>query len=342
MNYAIFAFSRRGRETAQRARDCLAAPGDTFRCYAPEAYAGGDFAPLQSPCVQCTGPLFAWADALVFVGAVGIAVRSIAPYVRDKRSDPAVLCADELGQFVIPLLSGHIGGANALAQRLAAGLGAVPVVTTATDVNGKFSVDAWAARQGLFISDLKLAKAVSAAILERPVPLCCDFPIQGALPPGTEPGDRGPLGICISCRQKAPFQATLLLVPKVLHLGLGCRRGTPEADIRAAVEQALDQENIHPEAIKCAASIDLKRDEPGLLRYCAAQGWPLSFYSAAELAALTGDFTPSERVLRVTGVDNVCERAAMLGARRLLLRKTVCRGVTVALAAENWTACFQP
>lgn len=340
MKLAIFAYSRRGRETALRARDCLRAPGDECRCFAPERYAGGDFAPLGSPCAQATGALFAWADALVFVGAAGIAVRSIAPWVRDKRTDPAVVCVDELGRFAVPLLSGHIGGANALALRLAEGLGAVPVVTTATDVNGKFSVDAWAARQGLFIDDMKAAKAVSAAILEGPVPLCCDFPIEGPLPPGAERGDAGALGICISWRNRRPFGRTLLLVPPVIHLGIGCRRGTPEGAIRAAVEQVLAEHGIHPRAVRCAASIDLKKDEPGLLAFCESRGWPLAFYSAEELAAAEGEFTPSQRVLRITGVDNVCERSAMLGARRLVVAKTVCSGVTVAAAEEDWTARF--
>ena len=276
----------------------------------------------------------------MFVGAAGIAVRSIAPWVRDKRTDPAVLCVDELGRFVVPLLSGHIGGANALALRLAEGLGAVPVVTTATDVNGRFSVDAWAARQGLFLDSMKAAKAVSAAILEGPVPLCCDFPVEGELPPGVVRGDGGAVGVCVSWRRKAPFRETLLLVPPVLRLGLGCRRGIAPEAVRAAVEQVLDQHGIHPRAVKGAASIDLKRDEAGLLDCCAAQGWPLDFYSAGELAALEGDFTPSERVLRVTGVDNVCERAAAMGGGRLIVGKTVRGGVTVAVAEEGWTARF--
>ena len=278
--------------------------------------------------------------AAVFVGAAGIAVRSIAPWVRDKRTDPAVLCVDELGRFVVPLLSGHIGGANALALRLAEELGAVPVVTTATDVNGRFSVDAWAARQGLFLDSMKAAKAVSAAILEGPVPLCCDFPVEGELPPGVVRGDSGAVGVCVSWRRKAPFRETLLLVPPVLRLGLGCRRGIAAEAVRAAVEQVLDQHGIHPRAVKGAASIDLKRDEAGLLDCCAAQGWPLDFYSAGELAALEGDFTPSERVLRVTGVDNVCERAAAMGGGRLIVGKTVRGGVTVAVAEEGWTARF--
>ena len=340
MKLAIFAYSRRGCGTALRVREGLCRPGDQCRCFAPAKYAGEGFEAVQSPCAQFTGPLFAWADALVFVGAAGIAVRSVAPYVRDKRTDPAVLSVDELGKFVIPLLSGHIGGANALAEELARALNAVPVVTTATDINGKFSVDAWAARQGLYISDMGAAKAVSAAILEGPVPLCCDFPIEGELPQGTAAGDSCQVGIGISWEKKEPFARTLLLTPPVLHLGLGCRRGTPAEAVQAAVDGVLEARNIHPRAVKCAASIDLKRDEAGLLEFCARRGWPVSFYSAGELAALEGAFTPSELVLRVTGVDNVCERAAMMGARRLVVPKTACGGVTVALAEEDWTAKF--
>lgn len=340
MKLAIFAYSRRGCETALRVKEALCTAQDECRCYAAEKYAGGVFETIISPCSRFTGPLFAWADALVFVGAAGIAVRSIAPYVRDKCTDPAVLSVDELGKFVIPLLSGHIGGANALALQLAEALGAVPVVTTATDINGRFSADAWAARRGLFVSDMHAAKEVSAAILERTVPLCCDFPIAGELPPGTEPGDSGEVGICISWRNKQPFGETLLLVPPVLHLGLGCRRGTPAETIKEAVDQVLAEHRIHPKAIQCAASIDLKQDEPGLLDCCAGQGWPVTFYSAEQLAALGGGFTPSERVLRVTGVDNVCERAARMGARRLVVRKTAHHGVTVALAEEGWEARF--
>lgn len=340
MKLVLFAYSRRGRETALRARAALAGPGDQCRCYAPEKYAQEGFLPIHSPCAPFTAPLFDWADALVFVGAAGIAVRSIAPHVRDKRTDPAVLCVDELGRFVIPLLSGHIGGANALAKTLAQALGAVAVVTTATDINQKFSVDAWAAQNGLFIDGMAAAKAVSAAILEGPVPLCSDLPVAGELPPGVVPGESGPVGVCISWRERRPFEATVLLVPPVVHLGLGCRRGVSAQQVAAAVDQALAAHAIHPRAVKCAASIDLKQDEPGLLEFCESRGWPLSFYSAEELAALEGDFTPSERVRRVTGVDNVCERAAMMGAGRLIVPKTAHDGVTVAAAVEDWTARF--
>ena len=340
MKLAVFAFSRQGRDTARRCLAALAGPRDEYRAYASESWAGEGFSPIRPPLADFTAPVFAWADAMVFVGACGITVRAIAPHVRDKRTDPAVLAVDELGQFVIPLLSGHIGGANRLAVRLAEAVGATAVVTTATDVNRRFSVDEWSARQGLYIDDMAAAKAVSAAILEGPVPVWSDFPIAGDLPAGLEPGESGPLGICISWRRKFPFDRTLLLVPPVLRLGIGCRRGTSSGAIDALTDQLLAEHNVHPAAVGTVATIDLKKDETGLLDFCRDLGWPLSCYSAEELAAVEGDFTPSDFVRSVTGVDNVCERAALLGAERLLVKKTARDGVTAALALNAWEVRF--
>ena len=119
-------------------------------------------------------------------------MRSIAPFVRDKKTDPAVLCLDERASFVIPLLSGHIGGANALAARLAGALGAKAVITTATDVNGKFAVDAWAAQNGCAIEDFALAKRFAAEILEHDLPLCSEFPVCPPLPGGVVAAAEGP------------------------------------------------------------------------------------------------------------------------------------------------------
>ena len=338
MKLALFCYSRRGRDTADRVLSAF--PGWEVRKFAPERYAEEGYAPLKRPPRPFYGELFPWADAMVFVGACGIAVREIAPHVRNKATDPAVLSLDELGQFVIPLLSGHIGGANALARRLAKHLGATAVVTTATDINGKFSVDEWAARNGYAISSLAAAKSYSAAILERDLPLVSDFPISGELPEGVYTGDTGDLGLLISWRIREPFGKTLRLIPKTLHLGLGCRRGTSPEAIRAAVQGVLDREGIDPRAVKCAASIDLKKDEEGLLAFCGERKLPVSFYSAEKLRAVPGDFTPSELVQRVTGVDNVCERAALLGAERILVRKQAAGGVTVALAAEKTEVRF--
>ena len=176
MRAALFAFSRGGCVTARRVMAAL--PEAAFVCYTMERFQEPEFLPLDKAVY---GASFSSMDALIFVGACGIAVREIAPYVKSKKTDPAVVCIDEAGRFVIPLLSGHIGGANALAVELAEKLGATAVVTTATDVRGKFSVDAWAARHGCVISDMGLAKAVSAAILEEAYPPL--QPVPPALPP---------------------------------------------------------------------------------------------------------------------------------------------------------------
>ena len=338
MNVALFAYSRQGCRTADRIKTCF--PEDTLRSYTVERLAGEGFSAIPKGEQSLYGEVFGWADVMVFVGACGIAVRKIAPYVRDKRTDPAVLCVDELGNFVISLLSGHIGGANELASRVAGHLGATPVITTATDINRKFSVDAWAARNGFVIDDMQLAKAVSAAILEGNIPIYSDFPVITGYPGGTQPGESGELGICVSYEKKTPFSNTLRLIPQILHLGIGCRRGTTEDAIRHAVDTVLEENRIDPRAVRCVASIDRKAEEAGLLAFCESRGLRPHFYAPARLRQVPGEFTPSAFVESVTGVDNVCERSALLGADKLIIKKTAVGGVTVAVAAEKLEVSF--
>lgn len=335
MTGSIFAFSRQGCHTARRIRE--ACPDVIWNSFTMKRFGEADFSAITP---KCYGDCFASSEILVFVGSCGIAVRKIAPYVHDKRTDPAVVCVDELGTFAIPLLSGHIGGANALARKIAEALHATAVITTATDINRRFSVDTWATEHGCAIGSMKLAKAVSAAILERDIPLKSDFPIAGTLPNGVISGETGNIGIYLTVTDKEPFENTLRLTPKVLHLGIGCRRGIEKEAVERAVAQVFQENGLDFRAVKCAASIDLKQDEEGLLSFCKEQNIPIRFYTAEELTALPGDFTPSPFVQKVTGVDNVCERAALLGADHLIVKKTACHGVTVAVAMENWEVHF--
>lgn len=338
MKVAVFAYSRQGCRTARRVMDFFA--GHELQCYTMVRFAEPGFGAICRPSKSFYGSIFGEVDAMVFVGSVGIAVREIAPHVRDKSTDPAVVAIDELGKFAVPLLSGHIGGANDLALALAERLGATPVITTATDINHRFSVDAWAASNGYVIGSLGGAKAVSAAILEEDVPMHSDFPIVTGLPDGVILGESGDVGICISVYRNEPFLRTLRLVPQILHLGIGCRKGTGASAIWEAVDTVLKDNNIDPRAVKCAASIDLKAEEPGLLQFCEERKLPVSFYSAGELKAVPGDFIPSEFVQSITGVDNVCERSAMVGAEKLIVKKTAHNGVTVAVAAEHLEVRF--
>lgn len=337
MRLAVFAFTRRGCERAQEIQTALNAQ---CRLFTMEKFGMAGFEVYVPPLSDFIKPLWDWAEGLIFVGSTGMAIRGIAPWVRDKKTDPGVIVLDEEGRFVISLLSGHIGGANALTRLLAEALGALPVITTATDVNGKFSVDDWAARNGLTISDMKAAKAVSAAILERDVPLCSDFSIASELPAGTVSGESGALGIYIGWQDKKPFGQTLRLIPKVLTLGIGCRRGTPMEAIEKAVDSVLRERGIPRAALGSAASIDLKKEEPGLLAFCEKWELPAAFYSAEDLRQVPGVFPPSEFVRSVTGVDNVCQRAALMGADRVIVEKTVREGVTVSVAEKHWEVVF--
>ena len=157
--------------------------------------------------------IFKKYNAIVFVGACGIAVRSIAPYVKDKAKDPAVVVVDEKGNFAIPILSGHIGGANDLAEKIASLTSGVSVITTATDINKKFSVDTFAVRNNLHIGDTKLIKEISSRILnDKKVGLYTDYELKN-VPDCFEESNE--VGICISDDDKKPFRTTLNLMPKM-------------------------------------------------------------------------------------------------------------------------------
>lgn len=339
---ALTAFTARGRELAH----CLAESlGGTVR--------------TDESLADWTAENFGTRKALIFVGAVGIAVRSIAPHIQSKAADPAVLCADETGRWIIPVLSGHLGGANALAQRIAALTGGEAVITTATDLNGLFAVDLWAKAQNLAVLQPERIKGVSAKILRgEAITVDCPYPVAGTTPEHIRLGRDA--DVIVSYRSREPFKhchceavtdvtgaairplEALQLVPRVLTLGIGCKRGTGADTLAAAFETFCAERGVLPDAIESAASIDLKQDEAGLLTFCKAHGWPLRFYSAEELRAVTGDFTASAFVEAATGVDNVCERSAVLtSGGGLIEKKYACGGVTFALAERyvnyNWS-----
>ena len=313
---ACLAFTERGRALAERIRAALGG----------EAACTRDGVGLR----EWTAARFPTARALVYVGAAGIAVRAVAPHLVSKTGDPAVICVDEGGRYAIPLASGHLGGANALARQIAAAIGAEAVVTTATDGRGVFAVDEWARTQGLAVVHPERVKAASAALLNgETVTLRAAFPIDGEPPEGVILTERDDADVWLDAR---PHDA-LTLVPRCLTLGVGCRRGTARETLEARFAALCAAHGVLPEAVCAAATIDRKRGEAGLLDFCAAHGWPLLTYTADELAGVAGDFSASAFVRGVTGVDNVCERAAVRAARgELLVGKYAGDGVTFALA----------
>ena len=302
MTCAYLAFTSKGLALARKL--AAAQPGDVARC-------GENGVTLAN----WTAAQFAQSDALVFVGAVGIAVRAIAPHCRSKATDPAVVVLDECGRFAIPLLSGHLGGANDLARRLAKACGAVPVITTATDANGVFAVDEWAKHQHCLVAEPARIKKVSSALLAgRTVRFASDWPIQGTPPAGVEPaGDVAQASFALTITPTMTSNA-LHIIPRIAVLGIGCKRGTPADKLADAFAAFCAETKLAPQSIAAAASIDLKKDELGLAEFGQKQSWPVTFYTADELRAVPGQFAHSDFVQSITGVDNVCERAAVLAA----------------------------
>ncbi|MBO4325979.1 MAG: cobalt-precorrin 5A hydrolase [Clostridia bacterium] len=340
MNICMFCFSDSGAKLALKLCETLGILPENVHTIHKFAEKYG-FTAHRSVCADMK-TLFENNDALIFIGACGIAVRDIAPHLKSKTTDPAVIVIDDRGRYVIPVLSGHIGGANALAEHIAAELGAIPVITTATDGAGRFSCDKWAVESGCVISSMKLAKDVSAEILTRDVPVSSEFelPDGSGLPDGLVNKNEGELGIYIGIRTAEPYKKTLRLIPKIVTLGIGCRRGIPAEAILSAVENVLDANGIDVRAVREIATIDVKKEEQAIIDLGLKLKVPVNYYTAAELNAVPGEFAESEFVRRTVGTGNVCERAAVCGGGRLIVNKTAENGVTVAASMADWRVVF--
>ena len=375
MKVVILSFTQAGTRLGERIGSQFRNEGITCQNYAPAGYAFADILPFPDNPKELIRE--GWGEtSFLFIGAVGIAVRYIAPYVKDKFTDSAVVVMDEKAGYVIPLLSGHLGGAVELSNQLAVWTGAVPVQTTATDVQGKFAVDVFAKKNNCNIFNMKAAKEVSAALLAgKKVGFYSEFPTDGELPEGLARCDEygNPVssmddrseeetqkssdfngtgtdctnidcGVAVTVHTSCnPFISTTQVVPKCLTLGMGCRKDKDARGIAEAAQKVLNRSGFHKEAFEQIASIDLKKEEKGILSL--SQDWQIPFvtYTEEELKQVPGEFTPSPFVKKITGVDNVCERSAVLasGNGRLLQRKTGENGVTTAVAAREWRIHFE-
>jgi len=337
MNVRIIAFSRRGCELAQKV--CKALDDHECGIYSKTTADATGTEKIEGRVSAWTQESFKESDAIVYIGATGIAVRYIAPFVKNKTADPAVISIDERGQFVIPLLSGHIGGSNDLARKIAGGINGTPVITTATDIHGRFSVDSYAVQNNLHIGNMTIAKEISSLIVDdKKVGLVSEVPLPEKIPSELDLNGNEDAGIFISyCTTKSPFKRTLKLTPRCHILGIGCRREIPMECIESLVEYVLGKENISIKSVRAIASIDLKRNERGLLEFSKKIKAEPVFFSSEELASLPDvGFTSSDRVKAVTGVDNVCERAAFAASKegKIIVRKTAGDGVTLAIVRE--------
>lgn len=352
MNVAVFSFTEIGCRENVRLSKLL-----TERGYACEGYTvsrhSRQFGLKEFPAdlKQWIGER--WGDyTFMFIGAAGIAVRYIAPWVKDKFTDSAVLVMDEKGQYVIPLLSGHIGGAVELSREIGMLAGATPVLTTGTDVQGRFAVDVFAKKNHLHICSRTAAKKVSAAVLGgETVGFYSEYPVEGELPDGlascTSFGQlqHFEAGVAVTDGRDGPYKESdtiLRLLPKNLVVGIGCRRGTGKNELQSSLGQLLGDLKVCESQISMFASIDLKEDEEGIQELAAYYHVPFQVYPAEELVKTQIDSPPSAFVLSVTGVDNVCERAARIACPdgSLLQPKIKMDKVTFAVNRKNIVVHF--
>lgn len=274
----------------------------------------------------------------VFIMATGIVVRAIAPLLQSKTTDPAVVAVDDQARFAVSLVSGHIGGANRLAEQVAGVLDATPVITTATDVNQRPAVDNVAMAHKLKIENPEAIKKVNMALLmDEPLSIHDPYGILND-------------GLGRQCRLDSaahvyvddtvvslPFD-TLVLRPPSLVAGIGCNRGTSEMEISTFLKSVLADYGLSLLSLRCIASIDVKRDETGLLATAEALGVPIHFFSREALNDIRHVPNPSHMVAKHVGVQSVCEAAAILAARqgKLIVTKHKTANVTVAIARHSY------
>lgn len=342
MKLAAISFTRAGSLLCRRLVKELQNRGMSCEGYVQKKYLEDDRSnshlhALEDSVTVWTGRQFSQTDGLIYIGAAGIAVRSIAPYLKDKMTDPAVVVIDEAGNYVVSLLSGHLGGANDLARCLAALLGAQPVITTASDVNGKTAIDVWAVSHGLKIGSREQAKQIAAAILEdEPVGFFCEEPVHLPVPTGCTEHTACKKNVRVTVfKKKGQENGELHLIPQILYVGIGCKRGTAEEKIAEAAARVFDTWGLYWEAVAGIASIDLKKEEDGLKALAASWRVPFQTFSADELEKVPGTFSESDFVRKITGTGNVCERAAILAAgigAKLVVSRQALDGVTIAVA----------
>jgi len=303
--------------------------------------------------------------AIVCIMAAGIVVRQIAPLLHHKASDPAVVVMDEQGRFVISLLSGHLGGANALAEKVARLTGGQSVVTTASEVQNKPALDLMALKAGLEIENIDMISRVARSLLEderiwiydpegrlKPY-LIGEMNISWLEAPEVQgchsvwralderlsmlaTGDEATAGVWVSECIVPRTLSCLLLRPRNLVVGVGCNRGTAVEEVYGLILSVFERERLSLLSIRNLASVDLKSGEPGILEVGRLLGRPVHFFPRQEIENIIVP-SPSSVVMRHIGVPNVCEATALLSARKgkLIVVKQKTANVTLAVARVN-------
>lgn len=356
MRLSVISFTEKGKQLSEKLRGMLESDiGIEVELFVKskacmDSDAGSDVSGVKISVSDWAKVQMQDGKALLFIGACGIAVRAIAPHLANKLRDVPVLVMDEKGKYIIPILSGHVGGANELAGIIAKKTGAEAVVTTATDLNQKFAVDLFAKRNDLSIINKEGIVKVSSKVLSGKEVIMSIEPGYGVEAPFGEQGACGEEGVrlvpyppagavdVLVSSKSGGFDYQLLLQPKEFVIGIGCKKGKSAEELGGFITKKLEELGICAAQVFALASISLKREEPGILQWCRMEGVLFFTYTAEELQEVKGTFSGSAFVKEKAGVDNVCERAALKasGERgRLVLPKCAENGMTIAIAKRD-------
>ncbi len=350
----MIAFTRGGARLA--ARVAAALPEATVYV-APRwlAEAGPRAQPLADAPAPAVARLFAAHGGLVFFTAVGVAVRLVAPLLRGKATDPGVVAVDEAGRYAVSVLAGHLGGGNALAERVAGALGARAVITTASEARGTLAVDLLGQEYGWRLEHLAAAKVASAALVNGEVvgfvqeageTVWQQAPEAAGLRPFADLdalAAAGCPGLVITDRRLPARHAAaptrwVVFRPRSLVLGVGGSTGVTAAEIEALARAAFEEAGLVWASLAVVATLDRKAQEPGVAAFAARHGLPIRGFPASVLAAVPVP-TPSAQVAGHVGTPSVCEAAALLEARGpLVVPKRKGPRATVAIARRAYPA----
>lgn len=337
MKIAIISVSQNGYDLSMKIKELLDNDSTIIRCDIYHKDVKNNFKLL-----------FYEYDSIIAIMASGILIRSISDLIESKTSDPAVLNIDDNGKFVISMLSGHLGGANKLTNKIAGLIDAIPVITTSTDVNNKLGIDVLANDLYLDIDNTKEILHFNKSILDgKEVSLTINSDngydyLYKYLNNNTLEMD---VSIYFSGRIKnGEIEAEcdnhkIILIPRNVVFGIGCRRGKSSQEINKAIDIVLEELNMDKSRINYFSSAEIKKDEEGILELSENLNIPVNFVDLDKLKLFKSkDVQESEFVMSKFGIPGVCEPSALITAgydSELIYKKTAFDGVTISVALEN-------
>ena len=350
MKLAIITLTKKAAKKGSEIKELLS-PTDRFKTidvFTLSKYSDDKTIPMENGFKDTVSEIFNCYESLYFVMASGIVVRTIAPLLKSKDIDPAVIISGEDGGFIVSLVSGHLGGANRLASMIAETIGGIPVISTASDVSGSIAVDTIAMKLKAHLRDLESAKDVTALIVngervELRLPKNMAVNLDSFCPEGhfslncekTKNIKKDIAGI-VAVSNRLDMKITQI-IPKNIILGIGCRRDTSSETILEGIELTMKECNLHMDSIKHIATVDVKADEIGLLEVCDRLDKKLIVIHREQIKPIQDNYEGSDFVEKTIGVRCVSAPAAYLSSNKdgkFIKEKKRYNGVTVSIYEE--------